>query len=415
MAKFNSLSLYKAAAFVLSLVLWVYLLIVSTLLRPVADEICVLGELEPGESFPPFHFSPRFLASLFTWLSSTIWMNNYSIAIVTHWLIISILLSFNIRALYRVFSGNISRTQAHIFGFVLTPFFLLFLPHKNQAIYDSFYWFGGTWHTIGALFAMYLTLIVINQETKLPLLIGLVILGALWSEVTSIVVAVALAVSAITYKSKKGFLVLIPLLSIALHAYLSLNSGRLDVSAGSAESFFDLNTIKGLVLMYLVFSAHGLAIAATSSLWMSPDIGVETPRLNRTQVAAVISLAAAGVTFFLASAFTYATWRSTAIFGFFAFGIGMILWQGFARNTLFIQIISSVTLPLIILTNIEGIWPMIDVLEIRKDWWESNKSVNWFSISDSNLSQEQRAEIPADWGKGEWVDQCFVNLEGTKS
>ena len=415
MAKINLASLLKAGIITLSVIFWTYLIVVATLLRPIADEICVLGEMQRGDSFPPFHVSPRVVASLFTWVSSMFWLNSYFVAILMQWLVISILLSISLRALYKTLSIEISKTEALKFGLVLTPFFLLFLPHKNQAAYDAFYWFGGSWHAVGALLAMYVVLSVINQKTKLPTLIALIILASLWSEVTSIVVIVALIVSAIFYKSKRNFLLIIPIFSIILHTYNSRNSGRLVAPTNTDKIFLDMNTIKGLVLMYLIFSVHGIAIAATSSLWMSPNERMKPSKLNQTQLAALSALIVAGIAFFLASALTYATWRSTAIFGFLAFGVGVILWQGFLRKTLFTKVISSALLPLIIISNLGGMLPMIDLLEIRKNWWESNNSTNWSNISKNNLSQKQQTEIPADWGKGEWVDQCFMNLKVAKN
>jgi hypothetical protein len=147
---------------------------------------------------------------------------------------------------------------------------------------------------------------------------------------------------------------------------------------------------------------------------MSPNQEMETPKLNQTQRATLVALIAVGVAFFLASALTYAAWRSTVIFGFLAYGVGVILWQKLMRKTLLTKIISLTLLPLVILSNVGGMLPMVDLLEIRKNWWESNNSIKWSNISKNDLSQEQQAELPADWGKGEWVDQCFINLREAK-
>jgi hypothetical protein len=100
------------------------------------------------------------------------------------------------------------------------------------------------------------------------------------------------------------------------------------------------------------------------------------------------------------------------MFGVSGFGFGIILWQGFLRRLLLNRTISSILLSAIILSNIGGMIPMLDLLETRKAWWESNKSANWASISNNRLNQVQQTEIPADWGKGEWVDQCFKDLTG---
>ena len=412
MGKFTLAVWIKVGILVLSVTLWAYLALVATFLRPVADEICVLGEMQSGDSFPPFHTSPRVLASLFTWASSMLWVNNYAMAILLQWLMISFLISINVRELYKVFSIEISKSQAQIFGLVITPFFILFLPPKNQAIYDTFYWFGGSWHTIGALLVMYVALKAINPKTELPLLISLIVFGSLWSEVTSIFIAVAVGVSTIFYKSKRIFLVLIPSLSILLHAYVSLNTGRIQTSNGPEQNFMDLNTFKGLVLMYLLLSSHGIVIAAIANFWFSSTEKMRPFKINKLQRTTALTLIAVGSAFFLASALTYATWRSTIVFGVTGFGLGIILWQGILRKMLISRIISSILLAVTIFSNTGGMIPMLNILEIRKNWWEANNSAKWINISKNNLSQGEQIAIPADWGKGEWVDGCYLELTG---
>jgi hypothetical protein len=414
MNKFSSGTTFRVAILILSLTFWTYLSIVAFNLRPIADEICVLGELKNGESFPPFHLNPRILATLFTWGSSIMWVSNYTAGIALNWAIISLLFGLNVKKLYEVFSIEVSRTQALAFGLVVTPFFILFLPPNNQAIYDTFFWFGGSWHAVGALIAMYVVLNILNLKTTYTRTIGLVCVGSLWSEVTSIVVAVAILIHFIFHKNRMILLILIPAAVLAVHAYISVENGRLSASTESRQSFVDVNTLKGLVLMYILLLIHGIVIAAITRLWFSFKEKKQLTETSSSQKIHVICFVVAGFVLFQAFALTYATWRSTVMLGVCGLLIGTILWQRVSLKTLMNKIVLLGSLVVILMINAGGLLPMLDAVELRKNWWEVNNSKGWIDISTNVLNQDQKAKLPADWGNGEWVDECFRKIQEYK-
>ena len=400
-----------------SLVFWTYLIRIASNLRPIADEICVLSEWAPQDRFPPFHLSPRFFATIFTWTNSTIWVHNYFIGIVINFVLITFLSATLFKNFFGLIGEVLNIKQSIYLGFFFTPLLIVLIPPNVSAIYDTFLWFGGNWHVVGSLLLLNISCAIIKADTGYGKLTCFIVLISFWSETAAICVFAPLIVRLIHLDSKLKTVLLfaIPSSSIGVSLIFAIKSER--ILAVQKESAFDLNSILGIIQMSVPLFFRGLIvcffIVNTWRLIKSREERIEY-RLNNLLV---LCLAISCLLLILTQYATYGTWRSSILYGICAVLMVLILYKKRLFNNSFTRMSSPVAFFILMCFSFQTIVTLNTYVSDREEWWRVNLVEQKSVRIENNSKKEYQAFLPSDYGGGDWIDNCFntyIKTEGQK-
>ena len=397
----------------ISIIFWIRISLIIPKLRPIADEVCALSNWGSNEYFPQFSLNPRLLSSLFTWASSILWRINYPLTITIH----LVLLSVGIFLLFSRFSKSknlrSSRIQSLLAVMFLTPWVILLLPPNPTAIYDTFFWFGGTWHALGAIYTILLMLKFREKQIKVSHKFLIIIVLSTWSEISAISMLIMISYYLLRSSEREKYSLIylfLPATSILSHFLKSQSSGRLDaIHTG--------NLVLDLIKMFLItmkFSAQwaffgillGIILARVNSGSQQHPGRAELETLPSVNpILLSIGIGTIGI-----STIGYPSWRSTFIIGVAA---TIYSWQYFSRylsnrNGLS-QILRVLSIFLLLGLGVGSGQTVQQATISRAIWWDSTQTSTKESVEILKLSEEQRSALPADFGFGDWVNICFTD------
>jgi hypothetical protein len=395
----------------ISLVLWGYLVSIANNLRPIADEICALTEWDSQKNYLPFHLSSRFLATGFTWLSSLIWINSYLLGILANWLSVLFLTGLLFKNIYSLIDHEINKKESILYGFLFTPILILFVPTNVSAIYDTFLWFGGTWHAVGTLLLLNAGCAIINRKTSYGRLAAYTLVVSLWSETTAICLVAPLLLRFFFIEKKRvrtSLLFVMPLSATFVNLIVSAQSGRME--AIKKDSYFDFNNFLGVTYMSGPLFLRGLIISAL----IFSAIDFVSPRLipinHQTVKVIILYLAGTCLLLLVTQYMTYGTWRASILYALSGILIGFILVEIRILNRAVSGLLSLLFFLLISAQVLPGLVSLNNYVENRNNWWTTNLIREGASKNLIETEEEYREHLPADFGGGAWINDCFQDL-----
>jgi hypothetical protein len=387
-----------------SVAIWVFVIRIFVNLKPIADEVCVSGEWKEKAIFPPYHNSPRVLGSLFTWMLAPIWKFEYPLAFLTVTLIITLLL-------YRLFSRsfqNAAETELSVKSKIVVtsaavPWIIFALPPNKSALFDSVFWFGGSWHLIGALIVCNAVISILRQEPRGCSFYFWILLASFWSEITASIMFVVLFLN---LRSDKRNLkaMLLPATALILNLIVNLGNSRISI-VHQDDSRNNLIIFKGSIKMIAEYGLASLLIAIILSSIFLP-LSIKAKSFPKRQINWIILLTTlAMISIYLVG---YPTWRSSSIIGALLLTLQLLVFLRRARNgySSLLSILITIILGLNTLSSLKSIE---SVVAERSTWWEhvitKEEPVFPFDFSGDNTDFLQ-----ADYGSSEWIDECFNKL-----
>ncbi len=395
----------------ISFLLWGYLVSIANNLRPIADEVCALTEWDSQKNYLPFHLSSRLLATAFTWLSSLIWIKSYLLGILANWLIVLFLTGLLFKNFYSFLDYEINYKKSILFGFLFTPILILFVPTNVSATYDTFLWFGGTWHAVGTLLLLNAGCAIINRETSHGRLVAYTLIVSLWSETTAICLVAPILLRFFFIEKMRvrtSLLFVMPLSATFLNLLVSAQSGRME--AIKKDSYFDFDNFLGVTYMSGPLFLRGLIISAL----IFSAIDFVSPRLtpiNHNAVKVIILYLAGTCLLLLATQYmTYGTWRASMLYGVSGSLIGFIFIETRILNRTISGLLSLILFLLITAQVLPSLDSLRNYIEIRNNWWSANVIREESSKKLTKIEEQYRKYLPADFGGGAWIDECFKDL-----
>jgi hypothetical protein len=395
----------------ISLLLWGYLVSIANNLRPIADEICALTEWDSQKNYLPFHLSSRLLATAFTWLSSLIWIKSYLLGILANWLIVLFLTGLLFKNFYSLIDYEINYKKSILYGFLFTPILILFVPTNVSATYDTFLWFGGTWHAVGTLILLNAGCIIINRETSYRRLAAYTLIVSFWSETTAICLFAPLLVRLLCVETKKArtsLFLAIPLSATCLNLVFSVQSGRME--AIQKDSYFDFNNFLGVTYMSGPLFVRGLIIFVL----IFSSIDFIRPRLtsidHKVVKGIIIYLIGSCILLLITQYMTYGTWRASMLYGVSGALIGFIFVEIGIVNRTISGLLSLLLFLLITAQVLPSLVSLSNYIEIRNNWWSANVVREESGRNLTKIEEQYRKYLPADFGGGTWIDECFKDL-----
>lgn len=395
----------------ISIFCWIRITLIVPKLRPIADEVCALSNWGSNEYLPQYSLNPRLLSSLFTWASSILWRINYPLAIMMHLLLLSVGMLLLLSKFVELKNFRIQGLLAII---ILTPWVILLLPPNPTAVYDTFFWFGGTWHALGAIYTIYL--MIKFQEKQLTFLnkFLIVIVLSAWSEISAVSILLLMIFSLLRSAERKKYLLnymFFPTVSILSHFSRSQTSGRLE-AIHSGNLAFDLIkmflvTMKFSVQWALFGILLGIIFARASLRFQEEPVGAKLEKISSLNL---ILLSAVFGTVGI-STIGYPSWRSTFIIGVVATIYSLQYFsRWFSRRSGLNQILKVSSILLLVGTGIGSGQTIQQATIPRAIWWESSQISSREPIEILKLSDGQRKALPGDYGFGDWVDTCFIDF-----
>jgi hypothetical protein len=391
---------------VLGIYFWVQSYLISSKLRPIADEICVLGEWKEGEPFPELYLSPRLFSSLFTWSSAVVWEYNYQLGLCLHYVVIV----FMIANLYKHFNKQIQGTRSSkvtrlVVAFILTPYLLFALPLNTAAIYDSVFWFGGTWHVIGAIITVTTVLVLLNHDSSVKQQIIWSLLSGAWSEIsagmTCITIILLLMTRAVP-KVQAIKLFLAPSFFFLFHVLFNLHSGRLSSTQTNTPSAWEVS-LKSVILVLSEFAFSGVIIGVIL-LFMLPNVN-DTKKIFSQKLVLDVFLSAFAFVF-LISFIAYPTWRGSYFLGLVSVFLTPFLLRVKKTNSMRFFLPLLIGIFLISINSVNNLQIIEKSAQNRLTWWNSISMTQELDLPLAPLPHANNI-LPADYGSAEWVDKCF--------
>jgi hypothetical protein len=388
---------------------WTYAFRISQELRPIADEICVLGEWDNGALFPPIHISPRFFASIFTWQSSIAWHSHYQITMLVHYFIAAALIALIARQIYFMSCHEtLSLSKAITYSFVLTPWLLFSLPPNPTALFDAVFWFGGTWHVIGALIIAYTMLVIFDDSYNKFAILSLLVLSIFWSEIGSFLIISTQMIKVLLDRkiNKWSFAAIsMALLGLCVNIYVNVANKRI-ISIHDDASLDNMNVLKGSLKMIGEYSLRGALIAVIVKLAISHNVRMTERRKEYRYLSASV-LSACSI--FIVYQVGYPTWRSSFVIGILFFvSITLLVINVNAKKM-------TVLIPLMVIGAILGnqtvtnLHAIQNVAKERSYWWDGASSSN-FTEQYRQESFKEDLSLPADFGSSTWINTCYRNF-----
>lgn len=388
---------------------WTYAFRISQELRPIADEICVLGEWDNGALFPPFHISPRFFASIFTWQSSIAWHSHYQITMLVHYFIAAALIALIARQIYFMSCNEtLSLSKAITYSFVLTPWLLFSLSPNPTALFDAVFWFGGTWHVIGALIIAYTMLVIFDDSYNKFAILSLLVLSIFWSEIGSFLIISTQMIKVLLDRkiNKWSFAAIsMALLGLCVNIYVNVANKRI-ISIHDDASLNNMNVLKGSLKMIGEYSLRGALIAVIFKIAISHNMRMTERRKEYRYLSASVLSACST---FIVYQVGYPTWRSSFVIGILFFvSITLLVINVNAKKM-------TVLIPLMVIgailgnqtvTNLNAIQ---NVAKERSYWWDGASSSN-FMEQYRQESFKEDLSLPADFGSSTWINTCYGNF-----
>lgn len=388
---------------------WTYAFRISQELRPIADEVCVLGEWDNGAFFPPLHISPRFFASLFTWQSSITWHTHYQITMLAHYLIAAALIALIVRQIYFMSCNEILIPgKAVTYSFALTPWLLFSLPPNPTALFDAVFWFGGTWHVIGALIVAYTMLVIFDDSYNKFAVLSLLILSIFWSEIGSFLIISTQMIKVLLDRkmTKWSFVALsMAFLGLCVNVYVNVANKRI-ISIHDDASLNNINVLKGSLKMIGEYSLRGALIALILKLAITHNMR-RTERREEYRFLTASVLSACSI--FIVYQVGYPTWRSSFVIGILFFVSITLLVITIRPKKL------TILIPLMVMGVILGNQTATNLHTIHNV--SKERSLWWDSASSNNYTEQYRQEsfkndlsLPADFGSSTWINTCYRNF-----
>ena len=389
----------------LSIFIWTLVIRISTHLEPIADEVCVLGEWRENSFLPPHHSSPRVFGSLFTWLLAPIWRLEYTLGFLVI-IMIAALLIFKIFSLSVIqLSGENPSFKSKItFTALATPWILFTLPPNKSALFDSVFWFGGSWHLIGALVFSYTVLQILSQERNGNFIYLWILIASFWSETTACLILIVMFLNLGKDKNYRKALVL-PIAGVALNIFANLNSERInDVQESALRNNLDI--LKGSLKMLIEYGLRSVFIAIILTVIFLP-FSSEYRNVPTKRIIWMMLLTTSGmVSIYLVG---YPTWRSSSIIGLTCFTLSFLFFGRISKNASSILVSILVTL-ILGLNTVSNLNSIETVSAERSNWWSSVVTSNE-TLSPFKFTGEKPEFLQADYGSSEWIDRCFQDFK----
>ena len=403
-------TIQKTAILLFAILYWIIAFTIASNLRPIADEICVLSEWPTNTSLPPFHASPRILGSSFTWLSSLVWSNNYQIAILAHFVLTAFLIG-KILSRINILLGENRLPTRRILGTsaLVTPWILFALAPNSTALFDSVFWFGGTWHFIGGLIAAYAILVNMDERYSNVGKFGWVIFVSCWSELgAGIMLALAAAnIIFLKHLSKKFFIqALIPMAALSIGLLINLTNSRISsVHQGYSSDLID--TLKGSIRMLALYSLNGFLVFLILGVILKSDRN-QIIQILRRKFSLILLLAnIVIVTMYLIG---YPTWRSSATIGILTFASILVVLMNRVPSKSWLRVIIFIITVFMGVNTLNNLSEIQNISHERAIWWKDSsqaESLIRFQIE----RHEGEISLPADFGSSSWIDTCFLGMK----
>jgi hypothetical protein len=297
---------------------------------------------------------------------------------------------------------------------VLTPWVILLLPPNPAAVYDTFLWFGGTWHALGAIYTILLMIKFQERQVKfLPKLLIVIALSA-WSEISAITILIMIIYS-ILRSSEKGKYLLVylffPTASILSHFFKSQTSGRLD-AIHSGNLVLDLMKMFFITMKFSTQWAFcglllGIIFARVNLRFQEYPMEVKTEKnASINPILLFVCLGTIGI-----STIGYPSWRSTFIIGLAVTIYSAQYFSGyFSRRNRSYQLLKVISILLLFGTGFNSSQTVQQAVTPRAIWWETSQTLSKESIKILKLPKEQRNALPGDYGYGDWINICFIDF-----
>ena len=389
----------------LSGLIWIHVLKISVNLKPIADEVCVLSEWPENSILPPFHSSPRVFGSLFTWLLAPIWRFQYSLGFLLIILISSALIYKLHSRCFQYLTNEVPSIKSKLtFTTAASPWILFALPPNKTALFDSVFWFGGSWHLIGALIVSYSFLLILTQDRSGHSFYFWILLASFWSETSASVMFVVLFLN-IKSDKRCARAIFMPIVALALNLIVNVSNNRIStVHQGDLRN--NLSILKGSIRMIVEYGLSSLFIAIVLiTIFFSHSL--DSRKLPTKKFLWIFLFT--GSVIVLIYLVGYPTWRSSSIIGVLFLILLILSTSKMLQKPPYA--IASILITLVLGFNTISNLESIESVAIeRSDWWSNSVMSN-----DKLLPFEFSEKIPdffqADYGSSDWIDSCFNNLD----
>jgi hypothetical protein len=391
------------------IVFWLEALRISSNLRPIADEICVLGDWSEGDLLPSLHISPRLLSTLFTWGSSILWSENYQVAIIFHFALAYGLVAIILKKLVILKGVSFESNRQFIYqGMILTSWLLFALPPSLAGLYDTSFWFGGTWYVVGGLGIISMIFTLVSEKSNIKQKVAWIIAASAWNELSAGLVVITLFILVITKKANLRNAVTIctvPFVFLMWHAVHNLSSGRLTASRLESDTNLQIS-IKSILKIFLEYSITGLIIGMVLATLL-PFSSTITRNHSKRHYLGILLIGPLFV--FVISLIAYPTWRSSYIIGLLIAFFYPLLRNYRRRLVPISSVVAIFFISLLGLYTVQNLETLQDSTANRLDWWNSIVRMN-----DGVLSfpppPNKPVFSPADIGTSGWIDLCFKSF-----
>ena len=294
---------------------------------------------------------------------------------------------------------------------------IVLIPPNVSGIYDTFLWFGGNWHVVGSLLLLNISCAIMNKDTKYWKLTCFIFLISYWSETAAICVLAPLIVRLIHLDSKLKTVLLfaIPSSSIGVSLIFAIKSER--ILAVQKESAFDLNSILGITQMSVPLFFRGLIVCFfIVNTWRLINRREERIEYRRN-ILLLLCLAISCLLLIVTQYATYGTWRSSILYGICAVLVVLVISKTKLFNNSLTRMLSPVAFFILICFSFQTLVTLNTYVSDREEWWRVNVVEQKSVRIDNNSKKEYQAFLPADYGGGDWIDNCFnsyMKTEGQK-
>jgi hypothetical protein len=107
---------------------------------------------------------------------------------------------------------------------------------------------------------------------------------------------------------------------------------------------------------------------------------------------------------------TYGTWRASMLYGVSGSLIGFIFIETRILNRTISGLLSLILFLLITAQVLPSLDSLRNYIEIRNNWWSANVIREESSKKLTKIEEQYRKYLPADFGGGAWIDECFKDL-----
>jgi hypothetical protein len=323
------------------------------------------------------------------------------VIIVTSAILIYKIFSLSLKYL----SGEFPSFKSSItFTTLATPWILFALPPSKSALFDSVFWFGGSWHLIGALLVSYTVILILTQKKSGNSIYLWIFIASFWSETTACLMFIVLFLN---FKSDKRYIksLALPIAALVLNLIANLNSNRIsDVHQDALRN--NLNIFKGSIKMLGEYGLRAILIAIIlSTVFLPYSSAYRKPSTRR--IMWILPLTTSGmISIYLVG---YPTWRSSTIIGVLCLTLVFLLFGRKPKNTY--SILISILITVILGFNTVAILKSIETVTTeRSRWWSSVVTSNK-TLTPFDFTGEKPEFLQADYGSSEWVDSCFKNFK----